>query len=109
MKKNGVFFFFKGVNSDHTSQVLGLVTLGDCACMSFTMYVYDECVRVCANSLMMRNCLCACIQTVKVSGVEKLTRYIDGSQLTSDFGGFLPYDHNQWLSLRQVGVVLLSW
>lgn len=54
---------------------------------------------------------CVCLsppQTVKVSSVEKLTRYVEGSQLTSDFGGFLPYDHNQWLSLRQVRMVKLT-
>ncbi len=42
------------------------------------------------------------IQTIKLSAVEKLTRHVDGSQLTEDLGGFLPYNHTQWLSLRQV-------
>ena len=45
-------------------------------------------------------------QTVKVSNIEKLTRYVDGSQLTNDLGGFLPYDHDQWLTLRQVSLLL---
>ena len=41
-------------------------------------------------------------QTIKLSAVEKLTRHVDSSQLTNDVGGFLPYRHDQWLSLRQV-------
>ncbi|XP_077473034.1 SEC14 domain and spectrin repeat-containing protein 1 [Stigmatopora argus] len=33
---------------------------------------------------------------------NKLTRYIEPSQLTDDFGGTLDYDHGDWLSKRQV-------
>ncbi|XP_042350720.1 SEC14 domain and spectrin repeat-containing protein 1 [Plectropomus leopardus] len=33
---------------------------------------------------------------------NKLTRYIEPSQLTDDFGGSLDYDHNDWLNKRLV-------
>nr|XP_057938829.1 SEC14 domain and spectrin repeat-containing protein 1 [Doryrhamphus excisus] len=33
---------------------------------------------------------------------NKLTRYIEPSQLTDDFGGSLDYDHSDWLSKRLV-------
>ena len=42
------------------------------------------------------------IQTVMLSAVEKLIRHVDTRQLTSDLGGFLPYDHEEWIKLRLV-------
>lgn len=33
---------------------------------------------------------------------NKLTRYIEPSQLTDDFGGSLDYDHSDWLNKRLV-------
>ena len=43
-----------------------------------------------------------CSQTIKLSVVEKLIRHVESSQLTSDLGGFLPYNHEQWIKLRLV-------
>lgn len=43
--------------------------------------------------------LYVCVQTSLVS-VEGLSRLIDPSQLTSDLGGSLEYDHVEWTELR---------
>ena len=43
-------------------------------------------------------------QTVKLSSVEKLIRHVESSQLTADLGGFLPYNHDEWIKLRLVSV-----
>lgn len=48
--------------------------------------------------------LCCLLQTVKLSSADKLIRYVENSQLTSDLGGFLPYNHEHWLKLRLVCV-----
>lgn len=40
-------------------------------------------------------------QVILVSA-NKLTRYIEPSQLTDDFGGSLDYDHSDWLNKRLV-------
>lgn len=40
-------------------------------------------------------------QVILVSA-NKLTRYIEPSQLTNDFGGSLDYDHSDWLNKRLV-------
>ena len=44
-------------------------------------------------------CVCVCVQTSLVS-VEGLSRLVDPSQLTSDLGGSLEYDHVEWTELR---------
>jgi len=41
-------------------------------------------------------------QTVMLSVVDKLIRHVESSQLTSDLGGFLPYNHEEWIELRLV-------
>lgn len=43
--------------------------------------------------------LCLSLQTSLVS-VEGLSRLVDPSQLTSDLGGSLEYDHVEWTELR---------
>jgi hypothetical protein len=37
---------------------------------------------------------------VTTISIQSLNKSVDPSQLTSDFDGFLHYDHNQWLDLR---------
>lgn len=44
-------------------------------------------------------------QTVMLSVVDKLIRHVESSQLTSDLGGFLPYNHEEWIELRLVSYV----
>ena len=41
-------------------------------------------------------------QTVMLSVVDKLIRHVESSQLTFDLGGFLPYNHKEWIQLRLV-------
>ncbi len=48
--------------------------------------------------------VCASCQVILVSA-NKLTRYIEPSQLTDDFGGSLDYDHSDWLNKRLVSVL----
>jgi len=43
--------------------------------------------------------------TVMLSVVDKLIRHVESSQLTSDLGGFLPYNHEEWIELRLVSHV----
>ena len=38
-----------------------------------------------------------------ISDVDKLKRHIDPSQVTFDLGGYLPYNHEEWIKLRWVG------
>ena len=45
---------------------------------------------------------CFCLQTITLSSMDKLLRHIEESQLTSDLGGFLPYNHNEWITFRLV-------
>ena len=52
-------------------------------------------------------CSLSLAQTVKLSVVEKLIRHVESSQLTNDLGGFLPYNHDQWIKLRLVGDVCM--
>ena len=40
--------------------------------------------------------------TVVVSSVEKLLHQVAPSQVTTDLGGLLPYDHQKWIKLRLV-------
>ena len=42
-------------------------------------------------------------QTIMISDVDKLKRHIDPSQVTFDLGGYLPYNHEEWIKLRWVG------
>ena len=37
-----------------------------------------------------------------LSVVDKLIRHVESSQLTFDLGGFLPYNHKEWIQLRMV-------
>ena len=37
-----------------------------------------------------------------LSNLTKLTKFIDPSELTEEFGGTLPYNHNEWVQNRQV-------
>ncbi|XP_077997323.1 SEC14 domain and spectrin repeat-containing protein 1-B-like [Glandiceps talaboti] len=39
-------------------------------------------------------------EVMMFSSVAKLTRYVDPSQLTADFGGYLIYNHSEWLQSR---------
>ena len=43
-------------------------------------------------------------QTVLLASPMKLNRFIEASQLTEDLGGFLPYDHNEWLDVHLVRI-----
>ena len=41
-----------------------------------------------------------------LSVVDKLIRHVESSQLTSDLGGFLPYNHEEWIELRLVSLCM---
>ena len=42
------------------------------------------------------------MQTMMLADVDKLKRHIDSSQVTFDLGGYLPYNHDDWIKLRWV-------
>ena len=44
-----------------------------------------------------------------LSVVDKLIRHVESSQLTFDLGGFLPYNHKEWIQLRMVSCDFLAW
>lgn len=46
--------------------------------------------------------VCLLLQTIMLSDVDKLKRHIDSSQVTFDLGGYLPYNHDDWIKLRWV-------
>ena len=48
---------------------------------------------------------CSCLQTITLSSMDKLLRHIEESQLTSDLGGFLPYNHKEWITFRLVSKI----
>ena len=48
---------------------------------------------------------CSCLQTITLSSMDKLLRHIEESQLTSDLGGFLPYNHKEWITFRLVSEI----
>ncbi|KAI6652169.1 Kalirin-like isoform X8 [Oopsacas minuta] len=39
-------------------------------------------------------------ETILLSSLEKLARYLDLKQLPAEMGGTLPYDHSEWIKLR---------
>ena len=39
-------------------------------------------------------------ETILLSSLEKLSRYLDTKQLPPEMGGTLPYDHSEWIKLR---------
>ena len=47
----------------------------------------------------------SCLQTITLSSMDKLLRHIEESQLTSDLGGFLPYNHKEWITFRLVSEI----
>lgn len=55
-------------------------------------------VQYCSSAVLVSAVLW-CTQTSLVS-VEGLSRLVDPSQLTSDLGGSLEYDHVEWTELR---------
>ena len=44
----------------------------------------------------------ACVKVVFVGEKDSIEQYVDASQLTSDLGGTLCYDHMTWVSNRVV-------
>lgn len=40
-------------------------------------------------------------EVVNLATVEKLYKYVERNSLTPDLGGFLPYDHEEWIRMRQ--------
>jgi len=37
--------------------------------------------------------------------IDNLLRVVNQSQLTEEFEGTLPYDHNEWIEIRMVCVI----
>lgn len=54
--------------------------------------------------------VCIALQTSLIS-IDNLLRVVNQSQLTEEFDGTLPYDHNEWIEIRMVRVKIdvLSW
>lgn len=44
------------------------------------------------------------LQTIILSSPSKLTKYLDTSQLTEEFGGSFDYNHQEWLQNRLVSL-----
>lgn len=57
----------------------------------------------------VHTCTPTCSQTVMLSVVDKLIRHVESSQLTFDLGGFLPYNHKEWIQLRMVSCDFPAW
>ena len=50
-------------------------------------------------------CVCVCLRACMCEGCvseDSIEQYVDASQLTSDLGGTLCYDHMTWVSNRVV-------
>ena len=56
------------------------------------------CVCVCVCVCFVRTC----VKVVFVGEKDSIEQYVDASQLTSDLGGTLCYDHMTWVSNRVV-------
>ena len=69
--------------------------------------LYTVCVRVCVcTCVCVYVCVCTCVcpfsQVVHLDDYHGLLQYIDESSLTSDLGGSLVYDHQEWVKYRLV-------
>ena len=68
------------------------------------VYVLFMCI---INCVICFSCVCVCVSFVRtcvkvVFQKDSIEQYVDASQLTSDLGGTLCYDHMTWVSNRVV-------
>ena len=66
-------------------------------CVEHTLVGYTLCVYVCVCTRV-----CPFSQVVHLDDYCELLQYIDKSGLTSDLGGSLVYDHQEWVKYRLV-------